>query len=179
MSVFLQPIYTQTIGNSTTTEITFNNIPQSFTDLKMVVSGRDISTSGINGAVLGFKVNGDASTNNLYSATALKGTGSGTTSDRATSAQFFAIPYITNPSYTSNTFASIEFYLPNYTGSNFKSWTIDGVTENNATAANQILVAGLYRSTSAVTSVSFYDAGGSYYFAQTNTTFTLYGITKG
>jgi hypothetical protein len=178
MTIAMQPIYTQTVSGSSTGIITFNSIPQYFTDLQVVISSRDLSTSGINGATVGIIINGDTSTNNLYSGTTLKGTGSSVLSDRGTNQQFLAQSFQTNPSYTSNTFAITTFYIPNYTGSNFKSWTVDNVTENNATAANQFLGAGLYRGTAAVTSLSFYDGGGPYNFAA-GSTFTLYGITKG
>jgi hypothetical protein len=52
---------------------------------------------------------------------------------------------------TANTFGNTEFYIPNYTSSNYKSFSVDGVTENNATAAFA-LYAGLWSNTAAITS---------------------------
>ena len=40
MSVFLQPIYTQTVGSGGASSIAFNNIPQTFTDLLIKMSVR-------------------------------------------------------------------------------------------------------------------------------------------
>ena len=40
MTVFLQPIYTQTVGSGGASSITFNNIPQGFADLKLEISAR-------------------------------------------------------------------------------------------------------------------------------------------
>jgi hypothetical protein len=79
-------------------------------------------------------------------------------------------------SYTANTFASNDIYIPNYTSSNYKSAISDTVTENNATLSFADLYAGLWRSTSAITSITIGPNGTG--FAQYST-FSLYGITKG
>jgi hypothetical protein len=77
---------------------------------------------------------------------------------------------------TSNTFGNTSVYIPNYAGSNFKSISIDGVTENNATAALQFFNAGLFKSTSAITSISL----TAYNFASyvQYSTADLYGISN-
>jgi aspartate/tyrosine/aromatic aminotransferase len=36
----ITPIYTQTVGSGGALSIAFNNIPQFYTDLKVVISGR-------------------------------------------------------------------------------------------------------------------------------------------
>jgi hypothetical protein len=40
MTIAMQPIYTQTVGSGGATSITFNSIPQTFTDLKLSISIR-------------------------------------------------------------------------------------------------------------------------------------------
>lgn len=172
MSVFLQPIYTQTVGSGGTSSITFNSIPQTFTDLKVVVSARGTSSATTNEVY--FIVNSDSST--VYSQTYLNGNGSAAASSRFTGYGGFVVNYIPAATATANTFSNSEYYIPNYTGANFKQIIADLTSENNATAANLFLYADLYRSTSPVTSLTFAAGGGV--LAQYST-FTLYGITKG
>lgn len=176
MAVFLQPIYTQTLG-SAFGNATFNNIPQTFTDLVIKISTRDTSTSGVANGLLGISFNGDNSANNLYSDTILRGTGSAAEATRNSNQQFLNIGILANTSYTANTFCNTEIYIPNYTGSNSKSFTVDFVNENNATANYIQLVSGLYRSSSPITSLAIYDYGGAYQFAQYST-FSIYGVLR-
>jgi len=79
---------------------------------------------------------------------------------------------IPNATYTANTFASAEIYIPNYTSSNYKSLSVDFVGENNATTSYQYFTAGLFSNTSAITSLVI---DGTDNFVQYSTA-TLYGI---
>ena len=176
----MQPIYTQTITNSTTNGISFNNVPQTFTDLKVVFSVRSLAASANNTIFLYFQ---DGGNNANYSETYVFGTGSTTGSARVATNSIdygtgiFAIPGNTT---TANTFGSGEAYIPNYSVSgNKKSYIIDVVSESNSatTGIYQELAAGLWNLTTAITNVGFYLQGGNYFAP--NTTFTLYGITKG
>jgi len=168
MSVFLQPIYTQTVGAGGASAVTFNSIPQTFTDLMVVHSIRDSNTAAahqyiaFNGSGLNF------------SNTVAFGDGATAYSQRRTD----NILLFTNESAaaTANTFNSLQMYIPNYAGSNFKSFIMDCVTETNGSTAYPSLTAGLWRSTSAITSLTFTSAGTVYV---QHSTFTLYGITKG
>ena len=171
MTIAMQPIYTQIVGSGGVSSITFNNIPQTFTDLKVVTSLR--GTASVSDVLVGY-ANGVTGTS--YSQTILYGTGSGAASGRYSNNAAFIFGVIGGTNTTTNTFASVDIYIPNYTGSNFKSVISDSVEENNATAAFQYSVANLFRSTSAITSFTLYMNSGI--FAQ-NSTFTLYGITKG
>jgi hypothetical protein len=78
-------------------------------------------------------------------------------------------------SSTASTFGNFQMYIPNYAGSSNKSVSIDAVTENNATAAEANLVAGLWSSTAAITSITLYNYGSVTNFMQ-HSTATLYGI---
>ena len=170
MSVFLQPIYTQTVGSGGVGTVTFNNVPQTFTDLKLVVSSRSTTAAVYQNLDVNFNGN-SAST---FSSTRLRGTGSTTYSDRYTSASIlvgFEINDAANA--TANTFSSIEYYIPNYTSSNFKQVIVDGIWENNATAAYQTMLAGLWRDTSAISSIAI----NGYNHAQYST-FSLYGVLR-
>jgi len=71
---------------------------------------------------------------------------------------------------------SVGIYIPNYTSSNAKSASIDGVSENNATASYQTIDAFLWNDTSAITSITLTLSGGN--FAQYSSA-SLYGVTAG
>ena len=176
MSVFLQPIYTQTVGSGGAGSITFNNIPQTFTDLYILASIRSNSSNIAESLVIGF--NNDTSL--IYSNTAVGGDGSNAASQRQS-----ANAYLSYNSYlvhngnnaTANTFANIGVYISNYTSSNFKSVLIDTVPENNATNVNMGLGAGLYRSTNPITSYKMIPYSGTLLLQYSS--ITIYGITKG
>ena len=149
--------------------VTFDNLPTSgYTDLKIVVSNR-LNSSGAN--ILGIKFNGVTTG---YTFRFLQGEGSVAGSGNGTSTPG-GWAGLTQPStYTANTFSSNEIYIPNYRSSNFKSWSADGTTENNATLSYIELIAGLWSNTAAITSIEMIDLGGSSFLA--NSTFSLYGI---
>jgi hypothetical protein len=180
MSVFLQPIYTQTVGSGGVTSITFNNIPQTFTDLKIVMSLRGTA----NGDTVYYddfprmRFNGDTATN--YSRLSIIGDGGA----NAVSTQGYAnenYAYFGNTSgstATANTFGSAESYIPNYTSSNFKQMISDTVAESNNAIARIFSSANLWRSTAAITSINISLTQTSSNIAQYST-ISLYGITKG
>ena len=79
-----------------------------------------------------------------------------------------------NPSdFTSSVFSAGEFYIPNYTLANNKSYFSDSANETNATGANMVLYAGLWSDTAAVTSIKLVPYSGS--FVQYSEA-TLFGI---
>ena len=174
MSVFLQPIYTQTVSGSSTSTITFNSIPQTFTDLKILISVRNNSGSARNG--LNYTFNGDTATN--YSNTILIGYDSSSVGSFRSSSQTASNESNMNGGgSTTNTFSNSEVYIPNYTGSNFKSIISDSTAENNSSSSYIIdMGAALWRSTSAISSISFTSGSGNFV---ANSTITIYGITKG
>ena len=68
-------------------------------------------------------------------------------------------------------------YIPNYSGSTYKSLSIDGVTEDNVTSNTgpyASLYAGLWSNSAPINSITLYP-NGSANFAQYST-FTLYGV---
>ena len=167
-------IESKTLGTAAAS-IEFTSIPQTFTDLVLLVSGR--TTGGAGECWLRF--NGDSGTN--YSWRRLLGTGSAASSDSQASYggynTFLYFPTMaTRGTYTANTFGSGMIYIPNYAGSTTKSASMDGVSENNATAAQQELIAGLWNSTAAITSILLDIQTDSY---ETGTVASLYGVLKG
>lgn len=170
MALVMTPIYTQTVGAGGAATITLNNIPQFYTDLKAVVTIRS-STNADPSFYWGF--NSDGASN--FSLTRLTGTGSAATSARQSNFTFFRLDGgAAGTGETANTFSSIEFYIPNYTSSNFKQIIVDSVTENNATGADLIMAAALWRNTAAITRFGVTVDGTTAQFS----TFSLYGIIR-
>lgn len=156
---------TVTVGAGGAANIEFTNIPQTYTDLVVKISGR--SSTGDTAHYLRF----NSSTSNLNSRY-LYGTGSAIGSVTEPSVIYF---YVNPSTFTASTFANTEIYIPNYTSSNNKSVSIDAVTENNATLAYAALFAGLWSNTAAITSIQLVAVSG---FVQYSTA-TLYGVFKG
>ena len=158
---------------SSASSITFSSIPQTYTDLKILVSARTVS--GDPSRVLSVNFNGSSA--NL-TAVRLQGNGSSVTSSTAPND---TAGFVNGGSdTTANTFSNTSLYISNYASSSNKSFSSDGVTENNGTTAFQQIAAGLWSNTSAITSVELFpDVGVTTYDFDTGSTFTLYGITAG
>jgi hypothetical protein len=155
-----------TVGSGGAATITFNNIPQNYTDLKVVMSMRSADISNI-AFECSLTFNGNTTG---YTAKQLYGDGSIAAS---TSPTIRSAGFIVGTSATANTFSNGELYIPNYTSSNNKSYSVDSVTETNATTQYMNFIAGLWSNVTAITSMIF--AGTSGNFAEYSTA-TLYGI---
>jgi hypothetical protein len=157
--------YTLT-GNASS--ITFSNIPQNYTDLKIVWSSRvDAAAAGVN--VL-MTLNGSSSN---FSGRYYEGAGSSVSN--GTYAQFVGVT--DGATATSNTFNSGEIYIPSYTSSNYKPYFAESTSENNGASSNWIeAISGLWSVTSNITIISLAPTSGNFV---AGSTFTLYGIGSG
>jgi hypothetical protein len=164
----MQLVSTVTVGAGGAASIEFTSIPQTGTDLLVVLSARN-NASG-NGII--FRINGDTGSNYAYRR--LGGTGSSVYSDGFTD-PFGLFGNAAPSTSTANTFSNVGVYFPNYAGSAAKTYSADSVAENNATAAPQEIIAGRWTGTAAITSLNIYISGSS--FVQ-HTTASLYTITK-
>jgi hypothetical protein len=174
MANTLTKLDTVTVGAGGAASVTFSNIPQTYTDLVVKISARDLSSNAI-GETLAFRINGDSSA--IYNRRRLEAVGTSVSSGAWTGDNYAYVGVTNGGGTTANTFDSFELYLPNYVGSNYKSYSVDCVTENNSATNNVMdLYAGLWSSTAPVTSLTFYEIGTAN-FAQ-YTTFTLYGVFK-
>ena len=160
-------IASNTVGSGGVSSVTFSSIPQTYTDLVIKASARN-TDSGITYFTLTF--NGNTSS---YSGIRLEGTGSSSASYNLQTTAGIQPVYIDSSTYTANTFGNSEIYIPNYTSSNYKSLSSDSVSENNATAANMNMIAGLWSNSSAVTSITLTSIAGN--FVQYSS-FYLYGV---
>ncbi len=168
MATTYKAIATVTVGSGGAGSIDFNSIPQTYTDLVIMISGRSnrASTDGDNWTL---SLNGSTSN---FSYRLLYGAGSG--SFGADSGSNNTNPYVSAANQTSNTFGNAMAYIANYTSSNYKSISVDGVNETNSTLAYMGINSSLWSNTSAITSISLgvYNGTG---FLQYSTA-TLYGI---
>lgn len=154
-----------TVGAGGSTTLDFTSIPSTYTDLVLKISGR-YSASTFDGHYISFN-----SSTSTFSGRYLYGSGSTTVSGSL--ARYLGT--INGTASTASIFTSTEIYIPNYAGSTNKSFNVDNVTENNATESFQNLIAGLWATTSAITSISISLPTGN--FVQYSTA-TLYGISK-
>ena len=158
-----------TVGSGGAANITFSSIPSTYTDLLIKVSARNTASAAIDVLV---SFNGTTTT---YSDRILYGSGSATGSVTDTGAAGVYGVLNTISTDTASTFSNCEFYIPNYAGSNNKSVSLDSVNENNAAGAYSYLAAGLWASSSAITSIKI--APSSNNLAQYSTAY-LYGISN-
>ena len=167
----------KTVLASDTATITFGSggtLPQAYTDLLLVISGRSSSSAADLTVGQADFVYMNLNGSNQSSVRYLYGTGSATGS--ATSPTR-GLAFLTDPACTANTFASIEIVISNYTGTTAKSVSAVSVTENNATAATMATFAALYSGvTSAVTSIDLTTEDAANF--KSGSSFFLYGITK-
>lgn len=152
--------------------VTFDNLPTSgYTDLKIVTSARGTVNLG-SGYVDGILTFNGTTTG--YSERMVYGLNGGANSVSQSSTGIKWGNWANDTSTTANTFGNSETYIPNYRSSNFKSVSVDGVQENNASgSAIAALNAGLWSNTAAITSITFTAGSGSFV---ANSTFSLYGI---
>lgn len=159
MAKTYEAITSQTLG-TTTASVTFSAIPQTYTDLILIIQG---TTTGNSQLMMRF--NGVSTT--TYSATNLGGTGATSTSTRFTNATSMQLGY--NDYFQSSQSHSISHIL-DYTNASYNKSVI---SRTNNAAIGVGISAGLSRSTSAVTSITVFPLGSSW---ASGTTFSLYGV---
>ena len=166
--------------NATAASVTFSNIPQTgYTDLKLVSSARCTTVGYYSGYQQAMYARFNSSSTS-YSHRWLQSEGnnsinSGNNSYFTAGTSYAPIATIDPSDWTANTFGNAELYIPNYTGSNFKSYSADASAENNGTFGSEIMFAGLWSNTAAITSIALTLASGSF---AAGSTFSLYGIAN-
>lgn len=162
------PIATITGGGSSF-QASFSSIPQTYTDLRLVISGRSTYSSATD--TLASFFNG-VSSGGLYSYTEVLGTGSSATTTSVTSQNFFSnLCTMPGASATSGVYGTIVIDILNYSNTTtYKSFILKA---SSTTYVQEVV--GLYRSTSAISSLIVYPYNGPQKFEQ-NSTVTLYGI---
>jgi hypothetical protein len=160
MPATYEPIASTTLGSAAASH-TFSSIPGTFTDLRLIVS--DGLTNNYN---IGCRFNSDTGSN--YSHTQIYGTGSAAASTRDSSQTALFLGY-TGTSAPNVLVTDIMSYANTNV---FKTVLSASV----APARTVTRAVGLYRSTSAITSVQVYIIFGGPVDLPTGTTLSLYGI---
>jgi len=153
-----------TVGSGGSATVTFNNIPQNYTDLVIKISARAASDTQSAPTMMTF--NGITSG---YTMRRILGTGGGIVSQTATQTGILT----TGSDFTASTFGSGEVYISNYSSASAKSISSDSTNENNATGCYIVFVAGAWSNTSPITSITFTQEVGN---TAQHSTFILYGI---
>jgi hypothetical protein len=167
-------LFTTTVGVGGTASVTFSNIPQNYTDLKLVILGRDDRSGQPNGDFslqIGF--GGTINTGSIYTSKRMGGNGGSAFSDGGTSTSM-SLGMLTSATATTNAFGSNEVYISSYSGNSFKSISCEGASENNATTAFITLNAGLISTSSPITDIKISSTFGT--ILNQHTIVTLYGI---
>lgn len=156
-------IEARTLG-SASSSVTFTSIPATYTDIVAVVS---MPASGA--VTTAIRFNSDTGTN--YSTTLLVGSGGGADSYRESNKSYgITGGLVSGLGANSNFILQIQNYSNTTT---FKTAISRSNSVTNAEVGANVI---LYRSTSAISSISFIDYAGGSNTYPIGTTFTLYGI---
>jgi hypothetical protein len=164
MPATYEPIATTTLG-SAASSIDFTSIPNTYTDLRLVLIGRTVSTTLVN-----LRFNSDTATN--YSGTMITGNGSAAASERQNTVSRIVLPITSEDWGTSIKTVSLDIF--SYAGSTNKTLLSTHSGDTNG-AGYVVRGVHLWRNTAAITSINLIGATANW---DTGTTATLYGILK-
>lgn len=155
---------------TTAASVTFSSIPATYDDLLLVASVRTTASGAFSN--LGLVINGNTSA--IYSFTRLGGSGSVAFTNIYSGQNAGDLSFGNGDTSTTNTFNSLEMYIPSYRVSRNKPVQSIIMQENNATQAYIYTGAQLFSSTSAITSIQITEASGNN--LKSGSTFWLYGL---
>ena len=162
MAKTYEPISTQTLG-STTATVTFSSIPQTYTDLVLIISA---ASSVVQDPII--RLNSDTASN--YSFTTLTGNGTSASSARGSNQTSMGQNYFGSDSTTLGENARVIQFL-NYSNTNMYKQIICRGGRGNTDGLTFLV--NTWINTAAITSISFHTGSGTY---SVGSTFTLYGI---
>lgn len=162
MAATYTPIASITLG-AAASSVTFSSIPGTYTDLILIISAAGTVT---NDPII--RVNNDSGSN--YSYTTLTGNGSTASSARATNQTGASMNYFGSDSTTLGDNARVINFMNYSNTTTNKTIMARGGRGNTDGLAFMV---NLWRSTSAITSISCIPGSGSYI---SGSTFNLYGI---
>lgn len=166
MAVTYEPIYTTTLG-SAQSSVTLNSF-SGYTDLVLVSNMRSTSSGNQE-----FQINFNSDTGSNYSYTRLAGDGSSAFSDRGSNRTYIDGGYMPGSNSTSGVFGLNICSIMNYSNSTTYKTAIYRWNDAGAVNAYAAAEVALWRSTSAITSITLKMSSGN---LDIGSTFTLYGI---
>ncbi len=159
---------------SSAASVTFSSIPATYTDLVIRSSARNDSSGSVQ---CSYKITINSDSGSNYSFTTLRGSGTAASSTTLSSQTSLRLDYQgVGGTATSNTFGSSEIYIPNYLSTSSRPIGVFGAGEDNATTAFRAAIAGLYRGSSAITSIVIADLDANNFVS--GSSFYLYGISN-
>ena len=158
MAATYEPIATQTLTFAATV-VTFSSIPSTYTDLLLIVNGKNDS---LGNRALYYQLNNNTGSN--YSWTELYGNGSSAGSNRTSNSTYGSIA-----NFTSDPAVVIAQWQNYANTSTYK--TVISRASNPSTVVQAFV--SLWRQTSAISEIDLYLNADNF---NTGTTFTLYGI---
>jgi hypothetical protein len=164
-------ISSYTVPSGGMSAIDFANIPQNYTDLKVMASLR---TQG--NQVWGYFTFNNTQTGFSNRSAFGVGSGAGQSGQDTTSTGYRYTLWADGNNQTANTFGSTEIYIPNYAGSTRKSASVQSITENNATAVYTFVLSVLWANTDPITSIQLVPWNSADEPWAQNSSFYLYGI---
>jgi len=168
MPTTYKAIATVTVGSGGAANIEFTSIPATFTDLLVVLSLR-----AENSGSAGYDFYADMAFNGSTSSASFRRVaGYITTAASDSGTRLYAASFVGSTG-TASTYGSAQVYIPNYAGSNNKSYSSESAAETNSTNNYLDMTAGLWSNTAAITSIKFIPSAGDF---EQYSTATLYGI---
>ena len=161
-----EPIASTTLSSNAAT-VTFSNITGTLTDLVLVCNVQRATTA--ENPSLSLRFNSDTGSN--YSMTGLYGTGTSALSARQSSQTMMIHNFVALPS-AADTFAVFRLSIMSYANTNVYKTAL---SEAAVVGTGVQRTVGLWRSTSAITSVTITNDGSPTNFSS-GSTFSLYGI---
>lgn len=162
MPATYEPISTQTLGTAIA-DVYFTSIPQTYTDLVLVISSKSASFQQI-----GYRLN--STSTGIYSYTQLAGSGSSALSQRASNETYAKFNWYGG---SGNQWGVTTAHFMNYSNTTtFKTCISRGNALAEFTGTDATV--SLWRNTSAITAINVLGSGGANF--SIGSTFTLYGI---
>lgn len=155
--------------SATQNTITFSSIPQTYTDLRFLISARGTRTGSVR-TYINVKINGTST--NSQATRVIAYAASSTVADFGAGTDYVVM---TAADAAANTFSMNELYLSDYTNTTrWKSSLHSGAALAEVNTEHMIGLWGAYKTaTDAITSVSFTPDTGDF---AANTVISLYGI---
>jgi hypothetical protein len=165
-------IGTYTVGAGTDSSVSFTNIPQTYTDLIVKVSGH-LTGTGFGAATI--KLIFNSSTSGYSWRSVLTDSAGGSYSQKGDSVAFIEAGILpaSQSSPTVNVFGIADMLISNYSSNNSKAVSIDYAQESGGVDNYIGFVSGIWSNTAPVTSLTI--TPNSSNFSQYST-FTLYGV---
>lgn len=170
---FMEPIATTLVGSGGVSQVTFNDIPQTYKHLQLRITSR-LAASGTGGLPVLLQFNSDNSNN--YSRHRVGGYGTGTEATGNADQSYILIGYSSQAGHTASVFAAGVVDILDYTNTNkYKTVrSLFGYDNNGSNFAYIHLCSGNWRGFDSVSSLNLYPSDGTSFVQYSR--FSLYGI---